>query len=381
MFINFWYPAAQSGQLDQTPLKRRMLGQDFVLWRDEQGEAHCLSNTCCHRGGSLANGLIAGNCVQCPYHGWRFNGDGQCVRTPSLGMKAKPPGRARVDSYPVTERYGLVYCFLGDLDEPGRPPILEVGEWGREGWSSTIQEFEWSINYKRSIENGIDPAHNEFVHPTHGMKGLDENYKVGELDIRETDWGTGFFNKVYAPPLAEKKMREASGETGNRTIDVGTGHHGPSSVWTFINPNPVMHIHQYLYETPVDEENTRLFLINMRNFMLEEIYDETIKERNQYVAFQDRDVLMTLNPRLTPRVNTRELFTPSDYPIGRYRERLKDWEARGWRIDCDQVRRAGRDTAFAIPSPARRRQKGWVIDPAPLLPATPAQAVEADQAA
>ena len=381
MFINFWYPAVESEKLEDKPLKQRMLGQDFVLWRDEEGQAHCLSNTCCHRGGSLGDGLVADSCVQCPYHGWRFNGEGQCVRVPSIGMNAKPPGRARVDSYPVMERYGLVFCFLGDLDESERPPILEINEWGQEGWASTCQVLEWKFNYKRSIENGIDPGHNEFVHPTHGMKGMNENYRVRKLDMRETDWGTGFFNKVFAPPLAEEKMRKASGETKNRTIKVGTGHHGPASVWTFINPTPDMHIYQYLYEAPIDEENTRLFLVNMRNFMLEDIYDETMMERNQYVASQDRDVLYELHPKITPRVNTKELFTPSDYPIGRYRERLKEWEARGWRIDLDKVREQERHTAFAIPSPERRRKKGWVIDPIPLLPATPARAVEADQAA
>ena len=381
MFINFWYPAVESKDLADEPLKRRMLGQDFVLWRDEEGQAHCLSNTCCHRGGSLGNGLVAAGCIQCPYHGWRFNGDGRCVRVPSIGMNAKPPGRARVDAYPVTERYGLVFAFLGDLDESERPPILEIPEWDQEGWSSTCQEFKWNLDYKRSIENGIDPAHNEFVHDTHGMKGENENYKVSELDIRETDWGTGFFNKAYAPPLAEKKMREASGETKNRTIDVGTGHHGPSSVWTFINPTPVMHIFQYLYEVPIDETHTRLYLITMRNFMQDDLYDDTIKERNQYVAFQDRDVLFNLHPKVTPRVNTKELFTPSDYPVGRYRERLKEWQARGWRIDSDKVDALGAHTAFAIPSPKRRERKGWVIDAIPLLPATPARAVEADQAA
>ena len=142
-----------------------------------------------------------------------------------------------------------------------------------------------------------------------------------------------------------------------------------------------MHIYQYLYEAPIDEDSTRLFLINMRNFMLEEMFDETIMERNQYVAFQDRDVLKTLHPKITPRVNTKELFTPSDYPIGRYRERLKEWEARGWRIDTDKVRALEQHTAFAIPSPARRDTKGWVIDPIPLMPATPARAVETSQAA
>ena len=381
MFINFWYPAVESQNLEDKPLKRRMLGQDFVLWRDTKGQAHCLSNTCCHRGGSLGDGLVADSCVQCPYHGWRFNGDGQCVRVPSIGMSAKPPGRARVDSYPVMERYGLVFCFLGDLDESERPPLLEIPEWGEEGWRPTVQYFEWNVDYKRAVENGIDPAHNEFVHDTHGMKGEDENYKVSELAIRETDWGTGFFNKVYAPPLAERRMRETSKVDDNRTINVGTGHHGPSSVWTHINPTPVMKIYQYLYRLPINEVCTGLYMITMRNFMQDEGHDETIIKRNRYVAFQDRDVLLGLHPKTAPRASTRDLLTPSDYAVGRYRQWLAQWQARGWRIDLDEVSRLGAHTAFAIPSPARREKKGWVIDPIPLLPATQAQAAATGQAA
>ncbi|MDE0128376.1 MAG: aromatic ring-hydroxylating dioxygenase subunit alpha [Gammaproteobacteria bacterium] len=381
MFINFWYPAVESGKLEGAPLKRRMLGQDFVLWRDEDGQAHCLSNTCCHRGGSLGDGLVEDSCIQCPYHGWRFNGEGQCVRVPSIGMKAKAPGRARVDSYPVTERYGLVFCFLGDLDEPERPPILEIPEWGRDGWQPTLQYFEWEVEYRRAVENGIDPAHNEFVHDTHGMKGEDENYKVSDLDIRETEWGTGFYNEVYAPPLPERRMREASRVEKNSTITVGTGHHGPASVWTHINPSPVMKIYQYLYRVPVHETRTGLYMVTMRNFMQDEAHDETVKKRNEYVAFQDRDILLTLHPKLAPRASTRDLLTPSDYAVGRYRQWLAEWEARGWCIDMEKVRKAGEHTAFAIPSPGRRRKKGWVIDPIPLVPAKSADAAKSDQAA
>ncbi|MYA30963.1 MAG: aromatic ring-hydroxylating dioxygenase subunit alpha [Gammaproteobacteria bacterium] len=381
MFINFWYPAVESGKLEGAPLKRRMLGQDFVLWRDDDGQAHCLSNTCCHRGGSLAEGLVADSCVQCPYHGWRFNGEGQCVRVPSIGMKAKPPGRARVDSYPVMERYGLVFCFLGDLDESERPPLLEIPEWGQEGWQPTLQYFEWEVEYRRAVENGIDPAHNEFVHDTHGMKGEDENYKVSDLDIRETDWGTGFYNEVYAPPLPEKRMRESSRVTGNSTITVGTGHHGPASVWTHINPSPVMKIYQYLYRVPIDEVLTGLYMVTMRNFMQDEAHDETIMKRNEYVAFQDRDILLLLHPKLAPRTSAKDMLMPSDYAVGRYRQWLAEWEARGWLIDTEKVRKADRHTAFAIPSPGRRVKKGWVVDPIPLVPATSADAAKSDQAA
>ena len=83
MYINFWYPAEWSKDLTDEPAKVRMLGQDFVLFRDSEGVAHCLSNTCIHRGGSLAGGKIVDDCIQCPYHGWQFDADGACRAMPS----------------------------------------------------------------------------------------------------------------------------------------------------------------------------------------------------------------------------------------------------------------------------------------------------------
>ena len=92
MYINFWYPMATSEELTDTPLKVRALNLDFVVFRDEQGQAHCLANTCVHRGGSLAGGQVKGDCIQCPYHGWQFDGEGLCQRIPSLGPEAKSAG-------------------------------------------------------------------------------------------------------------------------------------------------------------------------------------------------------------------------------------------------------------------------------------------------
>jgi len=77
---------------------------------------------------------------------------------------------------------------------------------------STTQNFQFDIDYKRSIENGIDGAHNEFVHPTHGFSGENDDYKSPPIDMKSTKWGTGFTNKMYAPPLKEKSMRDAAGE-------------------------------------------------------------------------------------------------------------------------------------------------------------------------
>ncbi len=368
MFINFWYPATTSDALTDEPLKTRMLGQDFVLFRDATGTARCLSNTCTHRGGSLGDGKLRNGDIQCPYHGWQFDGQGKCTRLPSLGADATIPKRTRIDAYPVEERYGLVFCFLGDLPESERPPIMEIPEWGDEGWTHTIQQFDFDIFYERSMENGVDPAHNEFVHDTHGFSGDRDDYKVPDFELKETAWGTGFGLEILAPPLPDKSMQEASGRTENAIIYTGTGHEGAASLWTYIHPTPQMHIHQYAFEKPVDGEHTTIFLVNLRNFMIDESNDERIKERNAYVAYQDRDVLMDLHPVLTPRTNTGEFFTPSDACVGGYRRKLEEWTRKGWRIDTDTVARNAERVAYAIPSPARRTEKSWVLDPVPLIP-------------
>ena len=128
-----------------------------------------------------------------------------------------------------------------------------------------------------------------------------------------------------------------------------------------------MLIHQYAFEKPVDEEHTTIFLVNLRNFMLEETNDERIKERNAYVGYQDRDVLMDLNPVLTPSSNTAEFLMPSDSCVGGYRRKLDEWTNKGWRIDLDAVARDKMRVAYAIPSPERRNSKSWVLDPIPLV--------------
>jgi phenylpropionate dioxygenase-like ring-hydroxylating dioxygenase large terminal subunit len=376
MLINFWYPMATSAELTDKPLKVRALMQDFVVFRDSQGKAHCLSNTCVHRGGSMADGKIVGDHMQCPYHGWQFDGGGQCKRIPSLGINATIPGRTRIDAYPVQELYGLIFAFLGDLPEAERPPVLAVKEWGQPGWRTTLQHFPIAGYYERSIENGVDPAHNEYVHDTHGFSGeRDEEYKIGDMRMDDSPpWGRGFWHTFKAPQLPGelKQYRPGEGE-----LEAGTGFFGTNHVWTYIHPGPNFFIHQYLYERPIDEENTYLYLVCARNFALEEKSDAYVIERNQYVANQDRVIISNLHPRLTPDVNTKEFMVPSDRCILLYREAQKEWEAKGWRIDMDEVNRNRGKVAYAIPSPARREQKGWVLDAVPLVKPSAAGAVKA----
>lgn len=372
MYINFWYVAAESAAVTfgaEKPLKVMMLGQNFALWRDTKGKVNCVSDTCSHRSGALSDGRIRDDCLECPYHGWTFNGDGSCVRLPSLGADAKIPERTRVDAYPVEERYGLIHVFLGDLPEAERPPIQPAPEFDDPDWRFILLTMDWDIDYKRSVENTMDPAHNEFTHDTHGFMGIKEDYRVAEIELQDTDWGTGFMNPMKSPPLAQQDMREASGKQEEGIAYAGSGNHGPNATWTHIHISDTAWMHGFAFHTPIHEKLDRIYVLGGRNFITDPRYDTTFEKRALYVAGQDKDVLEPIHPKLTPRSAAREFLVPADKAIGRYRDYCEEWEARGWRIDVGKMRADYDHVAYAIPSPARSRSRGWVLPAIPLLPA------------
>jgi len=116
MYINFWYPAIPSKDLTQDkPERVKMLGQNFALFRDKDGNAHCVSDVCVHRGGALSDGWMNKDCIVCPYHGWEYEADGSCVKIPANAENIPVPKKARVDSYPTVEKYGYIFERLDDM--------------------------------------------------------------------------------------------------------------------------------------------------------------------------------------------------------------------------------------------------------------------------
>jgi phenylpropionate dioxygenase-like ring-hydroxylating dioxygenase large terminal subunit len=387
MYINFWYPIVRSEDLgyDQ-PEKVKVLGCNLVAFRDQEGKARVLSDTCVHRGGSLGgawSGInsprIVNGCIVCPYHGWEFGGDGKCKNIPSIGYGTKTPPRAKVDSYPVEEKYGIVFAFLGDLSEEERPPLYNVEEYDQEGWrANTVLILEVNYNYERSIENGLDPAHNEFVHPTHGFSALNrDTYRVNDYDTEELSqgWGFWFWHRFDSPPLPQSDHPTAQGgtpygdaKTERSDVFAGSGTYGPNTMATFINITPEKNFRQYFFEQPVDEHHTRIFFLNMRNFLLDPAKDGPIHARNKIIAQQDINILDELYPPRTPMTNTKEVLMPADKAVVAYREWLEKFDNEGWRIDTDEFNRCnGKDTAFAIPCPDRRTSGNWVLEEVPRI--------------
>ena len=365
MYINFWYPICTSEELKATePMRSQVLGLRFVAFRDADGDPHVLSDTCVHRGGSLSKGKIVDGHVVCPYHGWRYAGDGKCQLVPSLKAGDKPPARAKVDSYPVQEKYGIVFAFLGDLAEEKRPPLYEIEEYEDPAWrTNELIILEIGCFYERSMENGVDPIHNEFVHPIQGSP----QPIPGSIEYPETEWGSGVTG-LYTEQGT--KTTDADGMRSDPTVlNAGTWHHGPNTLITWITFAKNTSLHQYLFEAPLDGDRTKIYFVNLRSFRLESEHDDRIREANLRVTVEDIAILEDLTPTRTPETRTREILTPGDKSVARYRDFLEDWNARGWRLDWKATRENHGDVAYAIPCPDRSKSGNWVLDPVPLKPA------------
>jgi phenylpropionate dioxygenase-like ring-hydroxylating dioxygenase large terminal subunit len=367
MYINFWYPVAKIEEVrGDKPLQVQILGLKFVAFRDDQGIARVLSDTCIHRGGALGKGWVRDGCVVCPYHGWEYQGDGKCTKIPTFGDDVTPPARAKVDSYPTQEKYGILFAFLGDLPESERPTICAIPEYEKDGWrvNHTVV-FEVNAYYERSVENGLDAAHNEFVHPAQGSPSINETLRNHPIEIQECPpWGSEFL-VAYGKAKSEETRLLGATEGSTRA---GSGHHGPNALITRIIFSEDRAFAQYFFEAPIDESHTRIFFVNIRSFMMEDANDQKLIDINMKIAAEDITIIEALDPIRTPHCTTKEFLTPADRPIVRYREFLQEWEDKGWRIDQQEFRAKRGDVAFAIPSPDRREHKNWVLDSMPLMP-------------
>ena len=370
MYINFWYPVCIAEELaNDAPLRARILGLQFVAFRDAEGQAHVLADTCVHRGGSLSRGKIVDGHVACPYHGWRFNGAGHCAHIPSVKEGARLPARAKVDSYPVVERYGIIFAFLGDQPEQDRIPIYQIPEWDKEGWrASGLVTFDLDAYFERSVENGLDPVHNEFVHKLQG----NIRFRPEHMSIDSDTWGTKVSVAMEPPKPGTTKLEYLRNDDDPSHFGASSYHYGPNILVTRISLSKDNCFVQYFFEQPIDASHTRIFFINLRNCMLEEESDEKLQQINLAVAEEDIAVVSELYPIRTPELSTKEILIVGDECIGAYRKHLKAWENQGCRIDLKALRDNAGDIAYAIPSPERRTTKNWVLDTVPLWPASQA---------
>jgi phthalate 4,5-dioxygenase len=159
----YWQPAALVDELlGPRPIKPiRLLGEDLVIYRDNNGRYGLLGRACPHRGTDLAYGRLEDGGLRCAFHGWLFDVKGQCLQTPAEPDDSNLCQNIHHKAYPVVERNGILFAYMG----PGEPPEFPHFDCFVAPDSHTFA-FKGMIdcNWLQSLEVGIDPAHTSFLH-------------------------------------------------------------------------------------------------------------------------------------------------------------------------------------------------------------------------
>lgn len=171
----YWHPVGIAADAGTTPRPVKVLGEELILFRDGQGRAGLVYPRCCHRGTTLYYGKIEERGIRCCYHGWLFDVEGHCLEMPCEPNPSGPQcQRVRQPWYPVEERYGLVFAYLGPPEKKPVLPRYECLEVMGEG--EFVEADDSSIgsggiviapcNWLQHFENVVDPYHVPILHGT-----------------------------------------------------------------------------------------------------------------------------------------------------------------------------------------------------------------------
>jgi 5,5'-dehydrodivanillate O-demethylase len=194
----FWQPVYHSDDLPVGHAKPvRIMGVDYTLYRGETGEPHLVDARCAHRGMTLSPGWVQGDTIRCFYHGWVYDGTGQCVEQP-----AEPQpfcDKIRIGGYPVQDYLGLVFAHLGSRigEGPPPPPIPRYPTFDSIDGVLEMDSYFRGCNYFNNLENSVDSSHVGFVH--RGGAGAWDGATEGPIIIDPTATGWGFTSTVRRP--------------------------------------------------------------------------------------------------------------------------------------------------------------------------------------
>jgi phenylpropionate dioxygenase-like ring-hydroxylating dioxygenase large terminal subunit len=224
---NGWFVVATSAEvLPGEIVARSYFGRSIVVYRGESGEVRVTDAHCPHLGAHLAvGGKVEGDCIRCPFHGWRFDGEsGSCVEIP-YGGSERIPAKARLRSYPTVERNHMVWAWHHLLEEPPFYDVPEVPEFHDPDWHDiVVKDFRIAVSVEDMAENNVDFAHFPYVH---GTDSVPDDEFVTEGTYKRTVGRDGMF------------VREGFG--------LGLGVLRVTGWMTFLSST-----------TPVDEENVHV---------------------------------------------------------------------------------------------------------------------------
>lgn len=194
----YWQPVALSTDATTTPRRLLVLGEELILFRTRSGTPGLLYPRCAHRGASLFYGGVEDDGIRCCYHGWVFDPTGHCLEQPCEPDGGLHRDRIRQPWYPVQERYGLVWAYLGDpqrkpllprydvLEDLGPDELLIADDSGVGGGGPKLLDFNWLQHW----ENVLDPFHVPILHARFsGFQFVREMALMPEVTFEYTDRG------------------------------------------------------------------------------------------------------------------------------------------------------------------------------------------------
>lgn len=159
----YWQPTALCAELPPggPPRPVRLLGEDLVLYRDDQGRPGLLGLHCSHRGADLTYGRVEDGGLRCIYHGWLYDLHGRCLEQPGEPVGSTFHEKIHHVAYPCLERAGIIFAYLG----PGEPPLLPQYEFLMAADESRFTtKVLHNCNYLQANEGNYDPVHHSFLH-------------------------------------------------------------------------------------------------------------------------------------------------------------------------------------------------------------------------
>lgn len=319
---NYWYPVAYDHEVGIAPRPFRMFGQQYVVWRSRPGALpQAASDECPHRASRLSQGWVEDGCIVCPYHGWRFNGDGQCVEIPAADPGLPIPSRARLHMAAAAERYGLVWVCVGEpmhdlpyLDEAERDDYVLIHE---------LME-EWRASAPRIIDNALDVSHVAWVH--RDSVGSQANPRLSDFAV-ERDGQVLRFSVSYTVAVNEQQKKNTGIQSD---LTRRTTHAELVQPLIFrgvleYEENGLRHV-LYKTATPVDDSTTLFCQFIARSDRPSDDVREQIAAVDRIVQSEDKRLLEGVKPDFPIDVIS-ELHTRSDRMTLEYRRVLSELAA------------------------------------------------------
>lgn len=307
VLLNDWHVVAQASDLQEgKPMAVRLLEEDIVLWRVGD-KVLAWRDLCLHRGTRLSLGKIEGETLVCPYHGWTYNEEGQCIRFPAHPNQ-KPPATAHTKVYRAQERYNWIWVTLGNPEQD----IPEFAQWDDETFRKIhCGPYTFNASGPRAVENFLDVTHFPFVHQ--GYLGDPAFPEVSDYTAETTPEGVTAKDITVWQPDPDGSGKGAYVTYMYKVIRPLTAYFVKSSA----GPKFAM----YFTVTPVNERTSIAWTYVAQDY--DNIPEEEIRAFEDLITWQDVPIVESQRPELLPLDLQAELHLRSDRTAIAYRKWLR----------------------------------------------------------